>query len=230
MYKAILFDVDNTLLDYDLSELASMKQALAVHNLHNDMVWEEFWDTFRPINFRYWTERNRNNHHIREVLEYSFTDTFTQLQQDTSVSKLITETYWELFCNSCHLEPHAEDILEYLHGKVKLGIITNGIGEAQRRRLQAGVIFDYFDALIISDEVGSWKPENRIFQEALDRLDVHASEALFVGDSIHDDFAGAMRMGMDFCLYNPRRLHYDQHPKPAYTIHSLADLKNMLGG
>lgn len=227
-YKAIIFDLDNTLLDYDQSEQNCMKQALADHQLNDDLEWDEFWTIFGPINFKYWMDRNLNNHNIYQVLEYSFTDTFQALKRNSTESLAITKTYWDLFCSTCHLEPNADKILDSLHGSYKLGVISNGIGEAQRKRLTAGQLDPFFDALIISDEVKCWKPDQRIFKHALEVLDVRENEVLYIGDSLTDDFMGATNAGIDFCLYNGRGLILQENQNPKYVINDLMEIKKLL--
>ncbi|CAM3109706.1 HAD family hydrolase [Paenibacillus sediminis] len=227
MYKAIIFDIDNTLLNYSFSEHHSMKQALTIHELHPDLVWEEFWGTFGPINFNYWMNKDANKHNIYQILEYSFTDTFKKLNRDTSVSKEIAQTYWNLFCNTCDLEPNAETILEHLHRDYSLGVITNGIGEAQRKRLEVGNLHHYFDSLVISDEVGYAKPDPAIFELALNELKVDSNEVLFIGDSLTDDYRGAVNAGIDFCFYNRNDQRLEGQESPKYVVKDLLEIKSL---
>ncbi|UNK20572.1 YjjG family noncanonical pyrimidine nucleotidase [Paenibacillus sp. N3/727] len=227
-YKAIIFDLDNTLLDYDQSEQNCMKQALADHRLNDDLEWDEFWTVFGPINFKYWMDRNLNNHKIHQVLEHSFTDTFQALKRKNTEPQAISKTYWNLFCSTCHLEPNADAILESLHGQYKLGVISNGIGDAQRQRLKVGELYQYFDALIISDEVNCWKPDHRIFEHALEALDVRENEVLYIGDSLTDDYMGATNAGIDFCFYNGRGLTLQGDQNPKYMINDLMEIMKLL--
>lgn len=226
-YKAILFDLDNTLLDYTQSERTCMQQALKHYNLHQELTWDAFWNTFGPINYQYWVNRTRNNHHIRQVLELSFSDTFGSLKHEFRQAREISETYWELFCSTCHQEPHADVVLEYFHGKAKLGIISNGIGEAQRKRLAAGGLSHYFNAVIISDEVACWKPDPQIFEFALLELELGREDVLYIGDSLTDDCEGARRAGIDFCFYNPHDREW-QGLEPKYVIKDLLDIKKLV--
>lgn len=228
MYKAIIFDLDNTLLNYNLSELTSMKQALEDHKLTNELVWEDFWATFAPINFAYWMDRIQHKYSIYEVLEYSFTDTFRRMNKDYGIAKEITRTYWNLFCGTCDLEPGADRMLNGLHGKYALGIISNGIGEAQRKRLQAGNLGHYFSTLVVSDEVGFWKPDKQIFEHAFNELSVSRDEVLFIGDSLQDDYLGATNIGIDFCYYNPKLQKLDERYKPNYMVKELSEIPLLL--
>ncbi|MFC7682076.1 HAD family hydrolase [Paenibacillus sp. GCM10028914] len=227
-YKAVIFDLDNTLLNYDLSVQHCMKQALTDHTIDEAFEWDAFWSIFGPINFKYWMNRNENNHNIYQVLEHSFTDTFQTLNHIHTKPHAITKTYWDSFCSTCHLEPNAEQVLALLHGQYKLGVISNGIGEAQRMRLTAGKLAHYFDVLVMSDEVNCWKPDQRIFEHALLSMGVHAEEVLYIGDSLTDDYSGAVNAGIDFCLYNGRRLTLQEGQNPKYIIDDLLDIKNLL--
>ncbi|QHT61988.1 noncanonical pyrimidine nucleotidase, YjjG family [Paenibacillus lycopersici] len=229
-YKAILFDLDNTLLDYDTSERESMQRTIRDHGLtdREGLTWELFWTSFAPINWTYWSERMERKLHISDVLDYSFRDTLVQLGFDGALSKALAKTYWELFCSSCLLMDGAEELLPGLHGSYELGIISNGIGEAQRRRLAIGGISHYFPHLFISDEVGVGKPHRLIFDKAVDALDAERSEILFVGDSLTDDYAGARAAGIDFCYYNPHRKPAREGIAPHYIIHELTELNGIM--
>lgn len=72
-----------------------------------------------------------------------------------------------------------------------LGIITNGRGQFQARAIDGLGIRDYFDALLISEIERVRKPQLEIFQRALKRLGVAASDSVFVGDHPESDIAGA---------------------------------------
>ncbi|MBO9606430.1 MAG: HAD family hydrolase, partial [Paenibacillaceae bacterium] len=102
--------------------------------------------------------------------------------------------------------------------------VSNGIGEAQRSRLAAGGVIGLFDTLTVSDEVGYWKPEREIFDETLKRLQIQPAEALFIGDSLHDDYNGAVNAGIDFCYYNRSGAQIDPDVRPKYMIDSLLHL------
>ncbi|WP_135557296.1 HAD family hydrolase [Paenibacillus cymbidii] len=225
-YKAILFDLDNTLLNYSLSELKSMQGTVEAHGLvHRDTFsWDTFWTLFCQKNFAYWSDRRKSGYSIHEVLELSFRDTLQGLDWDHADSKPLAQLYWSTFCASCEFEAHAKEILTRLYGSYRLAIISNGIGEAQRSRLAAGGVIDLFDTLTVSDEVGYWKPEREIFDETLKRLQIRPAEALFIGDSLHDDYNGAINAGIDFCYYNRSGAQVDPDVRPKYIIDSLLHL------
>lgn len=229
-YKAIIFDLDNTLLNYTASELQSMQYAISHHRLTElqGFEWDQFWTRFGPINWNYWISRTEAGMTIGQVLEFSFRDTLMEMKLEHSLAHPLAQTYWSYFCELGLLEEGAAQLLGALHGQYKLSIISNGIGDAQRKRLAAGGIDHYFGCLHVSDEVGYWKPDIAIFQSALTSLQVEPSEALFVGDSLTDDYEGAIRSGIDFCLYNPGNRQLEQHIRPKHTIKQLNELLTVI--
>ena len=98
----------------------------------------------------------------------------------------------------------AAQTLEALRPRFKLGLVTNGPSRTQRPKIEQFQLIDYLDLLIVSEEVGVAKPDPAIFAIALERLGVTASEALFVGDSPEFDLRGAAAAGIPFIWMNPR--------------------------
>jgi 2-haloacid dehalogenase len=217
-------------LNYDRSEETAMRRTLAEHGLEADdaSFWEPFRQYYARSNTVYWQERFERKLHILDVLELSFRDSLAELRLDGHRPEELASAYWRHFSSLYVPEEGAEETIAALHGNYKLAIVSNGIGEAQRSRLAAGHIGRFFDALVVSDEAGIAKPDPRIFHAALERLELGPEEVLFVGDSLKDDYAGAVRAGIDFCYYNRRRAPLEPGIRPAYTIERLSDLPDLL--
>ena len=118
-------------------------------------------------------------------------------------------------------------MIQWAKSHYKLGIVSNGIGEAQRRRLKSAGMYEAFDSLIFSDEAGVYKPDPRIFQMAIKQLGARPEQVLYIGDSLHDDYQGAKNAGIDFCWYNPKGLDAGD-ASPLHIIHRLSELKAWL--
>ena len=98
----------------------------------------------------------------------------------------------------------AREVLDSLAGTATLALITNGIGEVQRTRIERLAIEHYFDAIVISGEVGKAKPGTEIFDIVFERLDAPDKEtALIIGDNLGSDIQGGINYGIDTCWYNP---------------------------
>jgi YjjG family noncanonical pyrimidine nucleotidase len=230
LYKAIIFDLDNTLLNYDQSEIDSMRRTCNAHQLFvdDDVQWSTFWQTFLEHNFRYWMDFVNGGQvkTIEDVLTNSFRDT---LNRDDKLHRQLSDTYWNHFCNTCYFEEGANHVLSNVKEKYHLGIITNGISVSQRKRLKIGKIENLFQSIVISDEVGVRKPQKEIFEIALNELKVSNQEVLFIGDSLNDDYHGSMNSGIDFCYYNRKKTEIPNDIKPKYIIHDLLEILSAVG-
>lgn len=87
-------------------------------------------------------------------------------------------------------------VLDALLPRLRLGIVSNGSGEAQRSKLDALGIEQYFDPILISEEIGYRKPQPEIFSIAAERWQVPQSQILVVGDDDVADIQGAIGAGM----------------------------------
>jgi putative hydrolase of the HAD superfamily len=92
--------------------------------------------------------------------------------------------------------PGAVPLLEALHGRVRIGVVSNNLLAEQRDKLRVCGLASFVDALVVSEEVGCLKPDPRIFLTALERLDCTAAEAVMVGDSWPVDVLGARAAGV----------------------------------
>ena len=83
-----------------------------------------------------------------------------------------------------------------------LGVVTNGVSSLQNIKLDTAGIRDLFDVVVVSGDIGVYKPDRRIFDEAARRLGVQNSEVLFVGDHPVNDIEGALGAGMQAIRMN----------------------------
>jgi putative hydrolase of the HAD superfamily len=90
----------------------------------------------------------------------------------------------------------AKAALEELRGAYRLGLLTNGPPDIQHEKLEGAGLRQYFNAVVVSGEVGIGKPDPRIFHLTLERLGASPAEAAMVGDSLARDIVGARRAGL----------------------------------
>ena len=114
----------------------------------------------------------------------------------------------------------------------RIGMIANGDSTGARNIINSTGLQDYFDAIIISEEVGIEKPDKRIFQVALDKLGVEAKNAVMVGNRIDADIVGANRIGMKsvWFRWNDRypEIVSSEEERPDSIIKSLSELLGLL--
>lgn len=114
------------------------------------------------------------------------------------------------------------------HGRI--GLITNGPADVQRAKVELLQIAQHVDFIVISGEFGVWKPDPAIFAEALRLGGASAGEAVFIGDSVEHDMAGARAAGIRAIWVNrANRSWTDAPPPPDHRIQALSDLPGLLG-
>jgi putative hydrolase of the HAD superfamily len=127
--------------------------------------------------------------------------------------------------------PGAQRLLESLDGIYRLGVISNGFAEMQRRKLSSLGWESTFEATAFSSEIGVRKPDPVIFYHLAGQLAVKPDLCLVVGNSHKDDIMGAHAAGMASCWFNPdgTRLMPRQR-RPDLEIGSLSTLNRVLVG
>ena len=229
-YQAILFDLDDTLISLRGCEAQALQRTLAEAGLMERLPadYGSVSATFAEISGRYWGHRSGKGYSRDEILEHSLRDLFAYYELDAAQSAPMAIKYWSAFCRSAALNPGALETLNRLSQHFRLGVITNGYIDSQRGRLEAAGLTDYFDPILISEEVGVAKPDRRIFEMALAQLDMRREDVLYVGDSIGHDHEGCISAGIDFCHYCPQSAMDLELPAVKFTIGRLSELIDLL--
>ena len=129
-----------------------------------------------------------------------------------------------------YLDENTEKLLRSLHGKYKLGIISNfAIPECVDKLLKNHDLDKLLDLIVVSGAVNKRKPSPEVFKSALKFLGVSASETVFVGDTLDADIEGAKAVGMK-TVYIQRRIEKARKVRPDQTIKSLSELPKVLEG
>ena len=206
-YRCFLFDIDRTLWDFDSNAHVALRTALVNANVGITAEnFEEFFEVYEPHNQYLWDEYERG----RITKEFLKQDRiFTPLKffcgmDDILKSQQISEDYLYHMALSTKLMDGAAEVLEAISSRgCRMGIVSNGFKEVQRRKLQHAGIDKYFQTVVISDEVGIMKPSPEIFLMAVEALGCSASETLMIGDNLANDITGARAAGIDqFYLNN----------------------------
>jgi putative hydrolase of the HAD superfamily len=114
-------------------------------------------------------------------------------------------------------------LLKALQARYKLGLLSDGYLEVQRRKFNALNVAVYLDAVVFSDEWGrdAWKPSTKPFTAVLEQLNVKAPQAVYIADNPKKDFLGANQIGMyTIWLRQPRGEYAGfMPPTPQYAPH-----------
>jgi putative hydrolase of the HAD superfamily len=126
--------------------------------------------------------------------------------------------------------PDVKPCLDSLRAGYRLGLVTNGPCDLQCAKLDASGLSGYFGAVAISREAGVKKPDPRVFVFALGKLGVAATDSAFVGDTPRTDIAGARAAGMRAVWLNRDSSPQPDGIVPDATIRSLDELQDTLAG
>lgn len=228
-YSAILFDVDDTLLDFRASEDAACRMVVDLYTAAG-VAEDVFLDAFREASDTTWDLYMEHDITRAQVADTTFEHISRLLPGPACVDAHVAAIMFSTaFADHSVSEPGATAVLAGLHTQYVTGVISNHEQPTiQRQRLAACGLAQFLDVVVISGDVGVEKPDPAIFDRALHLLGMTAEQCLFVGDSIASDGAGARGAGMDFCWY--RRHHAPPYaPTTAVkVIESLAQLDAFL--
>jgi putative hydrolase of the HAD superfamily len=186
MIKAVIFDLDDTLLDREASVVYFVEQQhQRLRHLFEGVSCDKFVQKFVKLDDHGYVSKDIVYQQLES--EFGLTDVWQTLLAD----------YRNEFDNYCINLPGLKPMLQTLQAQnLKLGIITNGPSPFQERKIEAMGIAPYFSTVLVSTAEGVRKPDAEIFHRALTRLGVEPHEAVFVGDNPEADIAGAQAFGM----------------------------------
>ena len=227
MVRAILWDVDGTLLDFAAAEKAAIQRLFIEFRLGectDDMVAR-----YAAINDGYWKRLERGEITKREVLIGRFREFFTELGIDPDLSEAFNARYQHALGDTVVYRDDSLVIVKSLHGRVKQYVVSSGTIVAQTKKLQRSHLGEWMDGIFLSEELGAEKPSPAFFDKVFAALpDIDKADMLMVGDSLTSDMAGGIAAGIPICWYNPNR-----RPRPAdmaidYEIQDLHQIFDLL--
>ena len=121
--------------------------------------------------------------------------------------------------------PPVKEVLDQLRPHYRMAAVSNAQHAYGVAELYAVGLLDYFDPVIISGDCGYCKPDPRLFQKALDALQVQPEQALFIGNDMYCDVFGPQLLGMKTIFFSPTEQKKSQREiHPDYIIYNLAEL------
>ncbi|MBH0359952.1 HAD family hydrolase [Bacillus toyonensis] len=187
MIRAVLFDLDGTLLDRRQSLeqfIRDQYNRFAFHLINIEKF--EYCSRFLELDNNGYTWKDKVYSTL--LCEYNIT---------TLTPEQLLHDYITNFRHHCIPFPNMHELLQQLKQlNIKIGIITNGFTEFQMSNLQALNIHTYTNTILVSEAEGIKKPHPEIFKRALQKLNVKAEECLYVGDHPENDALGSEQVGI----------------------------------
>ena len=204
-YTHLFFDLDNTIWDFNSNSFEALYVALDKLQLLGLIgSYDVFFNIYSEVNERLW-DLYRQGAMTKKVLsvqrfEESFEKNGTPLIIGGAV---VNAAYLSEMPLQTKLVEGARKVLDYLHGRYDVAIITNGFKEVQYDKIRKSELSKYFRKIFISEEIGAQKPGKQIFEYAIKSMNAPKKSTLMIGDSWDADILGAMNFGIDQVYFNP---------------------------
>lgn len=224
-YNTLLFDLDDTILDFTKGEkkaLTALFNEMQLKNVPNAM------DDYVILNKYLWNELEKGNVTRDYILNTRFSMLFKKYNRDVDGEEV--EKRYRQYLNLQHdCIEGAEEILRDLCKNYKLYIITNGVSDTQYKRIRDANLEQCFENVFVSEDIGYQKPAAEYFKAVINKIPgFDLRKTLIIGDSLTADIDGGTRINIHTCWFNPQNVENHTDVKPTYEIHKLNDLYEIL--
>ena len=208
-YYCILFDADNTLLNFDAAENKALADTLREYGIEPDA---ETVQTYRTINEELWRQLEKGQIRREKLLNERFSRFLKAIDAAGDGAEMNRYYLEQLSTHPDLMNAEVLDVLRELSEVATLAVVSNGVHKVQTRRLAESGVSNFMEDVFISDA-------------ALRALGVENREhVLMVGDSLTSDIQGGANAGLDTCWFNPNHTENPGKVIPTYEIASLEEL------
>lgn len=227
MISTILWDVDDTLLDFGAAESAAIKRLFAEFGLGpctDDMV-----RAYSAINDSLWKRLERGEMTKRQVQISRFEIFFAQQGLDGTLADAFNMRYQVCLGDTIVYRDDSLRVVEALRGRVKQYVVSNGTVVAQSKKLRLSGLGALMDGVFLSEELDAVKPSKAFFEAVFDVIQpASLRDVIIVGDSLTSDIQGGINAGIVTCWYNPSRKARPEGYRIDHEINDLHQLFDVL--
>jgi HAD hydrolase, TIGR02254 family len=226
-YKYLLWDIDGTILNFEVAERAAIRSLFDKFNLGT--CSDEMLMCYSQINKRYWQLMESGKIKKDKMLVERFIEFFSNKGINADIAAEFNKEYQIALCDTIVFNDDAIDIIKHQKKICKIIIVTNGTKVVQEKKLESSGLNDIVDNVFISELVGFEKPNVKFFEKVISVVGIKdLKEALIIGDSLTSDIQGGHNIGIDTCWYNPKNEENETLLKPTYIIKNLHELENII--
>ena len=227
-YTTILFDADDTLLDFDKDETNALLKIMAEYGISPT---EENIKIYKEINVGLWKALERGEIDKPALKKIRFRLFFDAIGFETDIDPfIINEEYLANLSDGGNMKYGAKELIEKLKSNgYDLYIVTNGIEKTQKRRLTKAGIINYFTDIFVSEAIGHQKPKKEYFDYVISHIsEKDIGRVLLVGDSLTSDIKGAKNADLT-CVWLRNNKDTDHSGyDPDFIIENIKELEALL--
>lgn len=223
--KAILIDVDNTILDFNKSADVAMNIAASKFNI---VFPDNYFEVFLKINSFLWNELENGNIVKQDIYDNRWNMIFKELYISAD-GPAFENIFRKQMRSTAIAVDGADEILSYLSDKYDVYTASNASRIQQEKRLKANGFNKYIKGMFTSEELGFQKPAKEFFALCCEELyPIKKSEIIVIGDSVNADIIGAKNFGLKTIWFNFDNTVYNSYSFTDYHIKDLREIKNIL--
>lgn len=227
MIKVLLWDIDGTLLNFDVAEEYAIQKCFSLFGFGK--CTEEMLLRYSVINKRYWERLEAGELTLDEVLVGRYEEFFEKEGLPVEKARDFNEEYQLRLGDSAVYCDNGEELVKKYKGIYKQYIVTNGTFQAQDRKLKHLGLYEIMDDIFISEKIGAGKPTKEFFDVVWKKIGTYnKDEVLIIGDSLTSDIQGGINEGILTCWYNPKGVENTKGIKPTYEIRNLNEIEAIL--
>lgn len=203
-YDVLLWDVDQTLLDFGKSQQDALGRSFEKYGRIMD---RDTLALYVAINDSYWKRHERGEVSKKELLTGRFATLFAR----TGISDIPVEEFAAFYQKALGEVYYFRDdsyrlCQELKEEGIRQYAVTNGVSSTQRNKLRLSGLDRILDDVFISEEIGEPKPNPLYFEKCFQKIpEFSPKKALLVGDSLSSDIQGGNNAGVHCCWYNPEK-------------------------
>ena len=225
-YQYLLFDIDNTLMDFSAGEKAALFQTMQERGTP---ITDAEYRKYLQINAGAWGRFEQGLLDSKAVQRIRFEEFLAYRNQDAVQAQEVNDHYVVNLGQQAILLEGAEEMLKRLKTRYRLAVVTNGLHLVQRARLTRSGLLPLLDGVFISQEMGVQKPSREYFDAVLGAFgDGEREKYLIIGDSLSADIMGGVNAGIDTCWYHPAGDDAEGGIRPTYTVRNYEELLSLL--
>ena len=231
--NTLLFDLDNTLTDYDYTNKYAIKQIYK--EIGRDMSDDDYKEFSRFEN-NYWSHFEHSNqsvdNHGLSRIDYVRSNLYQEFFGYDLISLEFALHLMYVYINNLGVVnkvfEDVPDTIEYLYDKYDLYIASNGPEEAQIRKLKGVDLLKYFKGVVSSENALYSKPKKEFYDYIFSKYGLDVYRCAFIGDSLKTDILGANNYNMYSIWYNRNHIVNDTNIRPDIEINNMQELKKIL--
>ena len=226
-FDTILWDVDQTLLDFKRSEDYAVRYCFELFGMKAD---DRIVERYSAINEGYWKRIETGEIRKKEALLGRFQTLFGEIGIMDVDAEAFQKEYAEALGSVYYFQDDSYELVKSLKGVCRQYLVTNGVTRTQRKKLQLSGLDKLVDGIFISEQIGVPKPQKGYFEKCFAQIPGFRKErAIIVGDSLTSDMLGGNRAGVATCWYNPEGLKNFSEVRIDYEIRNLNEIWRILG-